>query len=412
MINESLYWVFLLIGVAATFFITERLRFPFYTLLSIAFLVLATNSSDLSAQSLKDQGFYSQYRHIIEIFSISLCTYAVCQYYNQKKTWRIAQFILICGIFFYLGFYKYIPVLLQYIAGNSLNSNIYLPLGISYFSFKLIHYLIEYGRNNFRAHTLFEFLTYIFLFPVFTAGPIERFDHFQNNNLSKNRKQDLIEGSTRIIYGLIKKFIISGAILTSLLNYNTAESILIRIEEIEQYKLWGFFLITYLIIYIDFSAYSDIAIGSARLMGFKIMENFNWPILATNIAQLWQRWHMTLSGWCQNYVYLPSIGLTRNPYLAVLATFLAVGLWHGGALNWIAWGLYQGFGVSAYVAWTRLLRRRRIKLQANPVSRVTAIIATNFWMAGSFAFTMTYTDGSWSNVSDAIRLLQKYFFLI
>ena len=412
MITEFYYWVFAGVGVLASLLPLGKLRFPLHAALSITFLVLLAGTLNVPSDNTAWPENYLQYRFIAELLSLALCIYFSCRYFIRIGSWPLIQFLLICAILVYLGFYKYVPVLMQYVAGKPLDSDLLLPLGISYFSFKLIHYLIEFGRHTFREHTLSEFLTYIFLFPIFTAGPIERFDHFQNNWLSTNRRQDLIEGSTRIIYGLIKKFIISGIILAGLLNHNTADTLLAKIEFIEQYKVWAFFLITYLIIYIDFSAYSDIAIGSARLMGFRIMENFNWPILAGNIAELWKRWHMTLSSWCQSYVYLPSIGLTRNPYLAVIATFLAVGLWHGGAFSWIAWGLYQGLGVSAYVAWTRFLRARKIKLPVNLAIRVTGIVATNFWMAGSFAFTMTYTDGSWANITDAMRLLQRYFFLV
>ncbi|MBX2838318.1 MAG: hypothetical protein KTR35_15780 [Gammaproteobacteria bacterium] len=114
-----------------------------------------------------------------------------------------------------------------------------------------------------------------------------------------------IEAVTRIVYGLIKKFFISAYLLLPLLAGNSAETMIDRIEHIEIYKVWGFLLVSYLIIYIDFSAYSDIAIGSSRVLGFRIMENFNWPIFSTNISMLWKRWHMTLSGWCQAYVYMP-----------------------------------------------------------------------------------------------------------
>jgi len=412
MITDLYYWVFLCVGVLVSLIISEKHRFGFYTVFSLGFMVLFAATTEPVSVFQGKNILYARYGFIFELLFAALCVYFCCKYLLHKRYWRVVQFSLIVGVFSYLGYYKYLPVLLQYVAGRPVDTQLILPLGISYFSFKLMHYLIEQGRGNFQQHSISQFFTYMFLFPILSAGPIERFDHFQNNWLSADRKQDIVEGGTRIIYGLIKKFVISGIILTGLFNHNTTESVLLSIDTISQYKVWGFFVLTYLIIYIDFSAYSDIAIGSARLLGFRIMENFNWPILATNIAQLWRRWHMTLSNWCQSYVYLPSIGATRNPYLAVIATFLAVGLWHGGAFSWVAWGLYQGFGVSVYVAWSRWIRKKKIKLPTNMATRLLAMAATNFWMAGSFIFTATYTDGSWSNITDAFRLLQKYFFLV
>jgi alginate O-acetyltransferase complex protein AlgI len=336
-------------------------------------------------------------------------------YYAPQLTIRFGiqfkyvQISLILFVLSYLTYHKYIPVIFGYLAGLSVSAELLIPLGISYFTFKLIHYSIENGRGNFKPHTFSQFFTYIYLFPIYTAGPIERFDHFQNNWTSTQRKEDLIEGGTRIVYGLIKKFFVSAILLAPLLAGNDASSILSRIDSIEVYKVWGFLLVSYLLIYIDFSAYSDIAIGSSRMMGFKIMENFNWPIFATNISMLWKRWHMTLSGWCQSYVYMPTIGITRNPYLAVILTFLAVGLWHGGAYSWIAWGLYQGAGVLVYVIWSRFKMRRKIRIPANFLTNNIARIITNCWMAGSFAFTVTISHGDFRDVMSALRLLGRCF---
>ena len=117
-----------------------------------------------------------------------------------------------------------------YVMGGSVGSGFLLPLGISYFCLKLIHYIIESGRGSFKIHSPAQYFTYLFLFPVFTAGPIERFDHFQRNWTSQSRRTDFVEGSTRIIYGLIKKFVISGVLLAGMLKGNSPESILYKIE--------------------------------------------------------------------------------------------------------------------------------------------------------------------------------------
>ena len=407
MITELYYWVYLLCGVGASFVVPAKYRFVFFSIYSATFIVLAIGSFTSF-----NPAFRSPYWVIGDLTALTLLVYYVPRFTLGHRFWPVVQPCLVLLVLCYLAYFKYLSDLLLYLAGKPLDRQVLLPLGISYFSFKLIHYAIEIGRGNIASHGITQFFTYIFLFPIFTAGPIERFDHFQKNWNSDSRREDLVQGSTRIIYGLIKKFLIAGVVLVSLLNYNTADTVLQRIDTIELYKVWGFLLISYLIIYLDFSAYSDIAIGSSRLLGFRIMENFNWPILATNIAMLWKRWHMTLSAWCQSYVYMPSIGLTRNPYVAVMLTFLAVGVWHSAALSWIFWGIYQGVGVSVYVFWGRWVRKKRIKIPSNFVTKIFSIAITNIWMAGSFAFTLTYTNGSWADIQNAFRLLQKYFFFI
>ena len=165
---------------------------------------------------------------------------------------------------------------------------------------------------------------------------------------------------------------------------------------------------TFLYVYMDFSAYSDIAIGSSRLFGIRIMENFNWPIFAQNIGDFWRRWHMTLAGWCQTYVYLPTIGLSRNPFLAVYATFLAIGLWHAGSINYACWGLYHATGVAVFQIWQRFKRRRGwVFLDHNPW-HLLGIPITFLFVTGSFAFTVPHGVGT---AYDGLRIFLKLLFI-
>jgi alginate O-acetyltransferase complex protein AlgI len=160
--------------------------------------------------------------------------------------------------------------------------------------------------------------------------------------------------------------------------------------------------------YLDFSAYSDIAIGSSQLFGIRIMENFNWPIFAENISVFWKRWHMTLSGWCQTYIYLPVIGLTRNPYVATYLTFIAIGLWHSGTTGALAWGLYHGTGISVFGYWNRYRRRRKWRGLDRPYGKCLSIPLTfSFVSAGSVFFA---TDGVASPYG-VLRVFAKLIFI-
>lgn len=154
----------------------------------------------------------------------------------------------------------------------------------------------------------------------------------------------------------------------------------------------------------DFSAYSDIAIGCSRLFGIRIMENFRFPIFAQNLSMYWKRWHISLSSWCQTYAYMPMLGLTRNPYLATYASFLVMGLWHAGTLNRAGWGLYQATGVSIYVTWSAFRRRRKWKAMDKPPWSWVARAMTVGYIIPSGAFLIVEGQGSFW---DAIRILAK-----
>ncbi len=417
MITDPVFWLTLLAMIAASVLAPSRIRFPLLATVSIGYLfhlLQFTSRTPLpdypNLLSIALQPHFGVAYFLLALVTFAYFTPAICKRFNVK--YGVLQLVLIFISLGYLAYNKYLPTFVGYLLGQPIGREIIAPLGVSYFTFKLIHYSVEFGRGNIKQHSFSQFATYIFLFPIYTAGPIERFDHFQNNWISEDRKNDIVEGCTRIIYGLIKKFVIASLILTPLLIDNNSQTILADIDDIAAYEVWFFLLISYLLIYLDFSAYSDIAIGTSRLLGFQIMENFNWPILATNISMLWKRWHMTLSGWCQTYVYMPTIGLTRNPYAAVVATFLAVGIWHGAALSWIAWGLYQGVGVLIFIVWSKYRIRKKIKIPQNVYTRNLTRFITNSWMAGSFSFTVTMTDGSVNDLLNAFRLLGKCIFIL
>lgn len=314
---------------------------------------------------------------------------------------------LVISALSYLGFFKYMPVVLNELdpKGSDEVIRLVIPLGISYFTFKLIHYAIERRRGTLPPHNLGDFLSYIFLFPIYTAGPIERFDHYSRNRADRFDWDDVLHGVTRIFHGLIKKFVVGGIFLAWIRDQYVGGSIgelLSGLDALHPLQVWLFVILVYLIIYMDFSAYSDIAIGSSRLLGIRIMENFNFPIFAPNIGNFWKRWHMTLAGWCQGYVYMPTIGLTRNPYLAVVLTFTAIGLWHAASLLWLLWGLYHALGVTVYLTWARINRRR--KWAAGRLGKALGMAMTFMFVSASFGITAVHNHGG---VGDALRILAR-----
>lgn len=304
-----------------------------------------------------------------------------------------------------LGWFKYLPALGQLADGYDFRA-ILLPLGISYFTFKLIHYAVERGRGTLPAHGFAEFWCFVFLVPIFTAGPIQRFDTFLAQRADRWDNRLALEGLTRIAHGLIKKFVLGAAVFWAMqkVSMGGVPALLADLETVSPARIWAFLILAYLYVYMDFAGYSDIAIGTSRLFGLKIMENFNWPVLAPNIGNLWKRWHMSLATWCQTYIYMPMLGVTRNPYLAVFASFTVMGLWHAASLNWLAWGLYNACGVALFQWFGQTARRRKWAFVKTPAFAAASYPMTFLFFASSFAFTMTDRT---AGIGGALRLLAR-----
>lgn len=391
MITDWIFWLFLAIGVPVFWALKAPYRLPFLGALSFAYLIRLEPWSIL-ALAAWTVAFY----RLVPLIA------------KQGRSRRLLP-LLVLAVLGYLAYFKYLPRLLAAVSPEPMLAHVAVPLGISYFTFKLIHYAIEVSRGNIRGHSFGEFACYIFLLPIFTAGPIERFDHFLAQREQHWQLQSTAEGLTRIAHGLIKKFVIGNLLLFPLFGSVTnGGELLERLSELPTYKLWGFCILTFLYLYLDFSAYSDIAIGASRLFGLRIMENFNWPILAQNISLFWKRWHMTLAGWCQSYVYMPTIGLTRNPYVATYATFAAIGLWHSASVGWLAWGLYHATGISVYGYWNRERRRRKWRGLDRPGWRWLGVPITFAFVSAGSALTALDAHGG---PLDMLRVLAKLAFV-
>lgn len=278
------------------------------------------------------------------------------------------------------------------------------PLGVSYYVFRLVHYTIECARGRFREVEAGDFAAYILCFPIFTAGPIERLDHFIQNREGTWSSGQWVAGVTRIAVGLIKQFVIVDLLLAAVIApHDYVQGFIRRLDEIAAWQAWVFSYVQLVSMYVSFSACTDIAIGVCRLFGIGIAENFNRPLLAHNVAEFWRRWHMTLVGFVQSYVYMPLVGYTRSPYLATAVTFAVIGAWHGFTLNWLLWGMYNAAGVMVHAAWVRGRPRRR--MAGWTPARVVGILATHVF--ATVGYVLVYTDKA--GVDGACRVLARMF---
>ena len=220
------------------------------------------------------------------------------------------------------------------------------PLGVSFFVFEFVHYLLEVRRGGEPVRSPLRFVLFTLFFPSLVAGPIKRYPQFLaslDEGCSRRwRAADLSDGLRRIALGYLKKVVIADN-LTFFIDQHQ--------PQFEALGLGGRWLLLSAIalrILMDFSGYSDIAIGFARLLGVQLPENFNWPYLARNLQDFWLRWHISLSSWIRDYIYIP-LGGSRHGVprrlLNGLVAFGLCGLWHGAAWNFVVWGLYHGVGL-------------------------------------------------------------------
>jgi alginate O-acetyltransferase complex protein AlgI len=236
-----------------------------------------------------------------------------------------------------------------------------LPLGISYITFKYISYLTDvHWRLVKRGHVL-DLLCYGSLFTIFVAGPIERFERFAPQVNDRNlRFAPSMAGVAfqRIVFGLFKKLVIAdwvGYAIAPVWQHPDAYGTAARVLAFVGYSIQ---------IYMDFSGYSDIAIGASRLFGLTIMENFDWPYLQSNIGQFWRHWHISLSDWIRDYVFFPLSQWRQSKTWSLVAVpVLAMslcGLWHGAAWHFLAWGAWHGAGIAGLQVWNAYKRKQRI----------------------------------------------------
>lgn len=284
-------------------------------------------------------------------------------------------------------------VLFKYLPAGAAGwvAQIGFPLGVSFLSFRLIHVLVEYQRGTLPAMTAAEYFLYAFFFPIWVAGPIERVDRFLAGRAERVSADDLTNGANRVLWGLVKVFFISKTVLPLLYAIGQSPDAVAvpgGLDGLTVVATWRYLLVTYAILYCDFSGYSDLAIGLSRLFGFKIMENFAFPFLATNMSDYWRRWHISLAQWCQSYVYMPVLARTRRPNVALFSSFFVMGVWHAASPHWILWGMWHAVGVTLYRYWDRF-RRQHLKFinAGHWAYALFANVLTLAWVACTGAFT-------------------------
>ena len=325
----------------------------------------------LIAVSLLFYAFSGLWYVLLLLFSV-FCNYLAGLFVSGRKGVLYVAVAVNLGV---LGVFKYLTFLVRTV--NQLPGvaiavpSIVLPVGISFFTFQGLSYVIDVYRNERLKSTRFrDVLLYIALFPQLVAGPIVRYEDVADEIKSRRHTlEQLANGLRRFIIGLSKKLLIAdvcGSVVT--LIYSAERSVL------DSRTAW-LAAVCYLIqIYFDFSGYSDMAIGLGLCFGFHFKENFNYPYISSSIQEFWRRWHISLSTWFREYLYIPLGGNRKGKaktYRNKLIVFFCTGLWHGANWTFIIWGLWHGFFIVAEDAAKKLFGLgKHGKNRRNPVETV------------------------------------------
>lgn len=263
--------------------------------------------------------------------------------FRDKKESKVVMIIAVAAIISFMLYFKYTDFFIENINGLTGLSiplqRIVLPIGISFYTFQIISYVIDVYRGVKAQKNLINLAAYVSMFPQLIAGPIVRYVDVARELEHRTHSVEMAAaGVRRFILGLAKKVLIANSM------YDISE-IVYATEEKTILMYWMYGISVALYIYFDFSGYSDMAIGLGKIFGFNFLENFNYPFISKSATEFWRRWHMSLGTWFRDYVYIP-LGGNRGSKLKhlinIFIVWLLTGFWHGASWNFILWGLFFG----------------------------------------------------------------------
>lgn len=289
--------------------------------------------------------FYGEPRYIIVLIFSCIFNYWIGKKIEKNLKKKSAKLLFIFslivnfGLLFYFKYFNFFLENVNNLLGTSFSLwKIVMPIGISFFTFQASSYVIDIYQGKIKsADNVWTFATYLSLFPQLIAGPIVRYETIEEELKTREvNYSKFASGVKRFIYGLSKKVLLANMLGEFSKNLS-------GIDTPSVLSFWLKALSDTFQLYFDFSGYSDMAIGLGLMFGFTFLENFRYPLIASSITDFWRRWHISLSSWLRDYIYIPLGGSRVKPirrYFNILVVWLATGLWHGASWNFILWGLY------------------------------------------------------------------------
>ena len=301
-----------------------------------------------------------------------------------RKFWlciAVISNLSILGVYKYLGF---ITETMNIIFNVTIPVvELAMPIGISFFTFQTMSYVIDVYRGDADVQkSFFKLLLYVSFFPQLVAGPIVRYKDIEMQLSDRSVTLDKInDGLFRFSVGLVKKVLIADCC-------DTAITSLLSLTDVTFAGRWAAAVFYTLQLYFDFSGYSDMAIGLGKMFGFEFLENFNYPLISKSATEFWRRWHMSLGTFFRDYVYIPLGGNRYDQQRNILVVWFLTGLWHGASWNFIIWGLYYGF----LLMWEKKHYLKKIEKMPKAVSFIVSHIYTIFITVFGFAIFYFDTD--------------------
>ena len=392
----------------------SQIEFFILATVVVAFLLIVKNHRAQKLFLLAASYYFYAYwdwRFLGLIFTITAASYICGQLLkrteeeSKRRTYLIVTLVINLGI---LGFFKYynffaasLAAILMPLGLNVNTLHIILPVGISFYTFQALSYVIDVYRHKLEScNDFFDFALFVGFFPQLVAGPIVRASNFlpQLQSVRQMSWPRAYDGFRQFTYGLFKKVFIADRIAPFV------DTVFGNPGVFDGPTTWLAVLAYALQIYCDFSGYSDMAIGVARIMGYDFMENFNHPYIATRLDDFWHRWHISLSTWLRDYLYIPLGGNRKGKvqtYINLMATMILGGLWHGAAWTFIFWGTLHGVGLCG----TKLLSGKS-KPDATPRSRLTGLLG---WATAFLVTNVAWVFFRAPSFPDAMTMLRQMF---
>jgi D-alanyl-lipoteichoic acid acyltransferase DltB (MBOAT superfamily) len=353
---------------------------------------LISPAASIAVLCAASMGFYAYWKwQYAFLFSGSIALNYVCYLLIRNSGKAAIVKAGVIGNLALIGVFKYANFFVSDVAGltqyQSYVENIVLPLGISFFTFQQISFLVDSARQRETEKVPFlHYIAYISFFPQLIAGPIVRHDEFLYQlNQKLTLKDNFVRGCLLFGIGLAKKVLIADTLSVYVATGFADPSALSTLDA------WALTFLYTFQLYFDFSGYSDMAIGIGLMFGLQLPQNFNSPYQAASIQDFWRRWHMTLSRWLRDYLYIP-LGGSKNgemrAYSALLATMFLGGLWHGAGWTFVVWGAAHGVALALNRAWSRA----GYKMPAAAGWFVTFLFVSNLWVV----FRAETFDAAWA----------------
>ena len=392
----------------------------FFVLFFVAYLLILTFNLKIVREKLSEKTqltlkhtillvssyvFYGwwDYRFCFLMFTLTFVAWICARNIDRDKCARLFSAIGVVFPLIMLGFFKYFNFFVDSFVDvfgikSATSLNIILPVGISFYTFQSMSYTIDVLRKNIKSYSFPDVALYVSFFPQLVAGPIVKASDFMPQ-LKKNEPlnlNDLAKGLQIFVFGLFKKIVIAdnlSVFVDDVFEKPLAFSSVSVILAVISYSIQ---------IYCDFSGYSDMAIGVAKCLGYDFLPNFNMPYISKNVTEFWKRWHISLSTWLQEYLYIPLGGNRKGTvrrYINLLLTMVLGGLWHGANYTFVFWGLLHGIALCVHKIYMKFRKNKKESIIGSAVS----VLLTYIFVCVCWVFFRA------KNFSIAIDVLSKMF---